>query len=74
MGEVVRGILLRGLQAHPPGSGWPPELIAATISGGIYGASREWVNGSRKEPAESVAEAIFGIYGPLLTSGAPAAR
>ena len=38
--SVIRGMVLSGLNQHPPVNGPRPELAAASISGAIYGAAR----------------------------------
>jgi hypothetical protein len=64
---VVRGMLLCGLRRMPPSSGIPPELVAASVSGAIYGAASEWVRTPDRCPAEEVVKSIFTLVHPMLS-------
>ncbi len=63
---VVRGMVLCGLKRHPAETGVAPELIAATVSGAIYGGVNEWVRTVNRCAAEEVVESIFKLVGPML--------
>ncbi len=63
---VVRGMILYGLHKHPRASGPSPELVAATVSGAIYGAASEWVRTANRCPAEEVVADIFSLVHPML--------
>jgi AcrR family transcriptional regulator len=62
---VVRKMVLAGLQQHPAGS-VAPELQAATVSGGIYGAAKEWVLTPHRVPSEEIATTILKLVTPVL--------
>jgi AcrR family transcriptional regulator len=63
---VVRGMLIDGLKRYPPASGMPAEMIAATISGAIYGGATEWLRTRDRGSAEAAAQAIFPLIVPIL--------
>ena len=65
---VVRGMLLYGLTLHPPSGGQSPELLAATLSGAIYGGAKEWLRTPDRSSAEEATERIFELVRPLLSS------
>jgi AcrR family transcriptional regulator len=62
---VVRRMILDGLQNHPP-DGVSPELLAATLSWGIYGAAKEWVRTPERGPAEEMVETVMRLVGPVF--------
>ncbi len=64
--SVVRGMLLGGFQRHPPQSSLPPELIAAIVTGAIYGGAREWAGNTKQYSADTVAQSIVALITPLL--------
>jgi AcrR family transcriptional regulator len=64
--SVVRGMILTGLQRHTPPPGPPPALIAATVSGAIYGAAIEWLRTPNRCPAEEAVESIFALIHAML--------
>jgi AcrR family transcriptional regulator len=64
--DVVRGMILSGLQHHPPPNPIAPELIAAVVSGAIYGGAREWVRTPDRRPAREVVDSIFTLVSPIL--------
>jgi AcrR family transcriptional regulator len=63
---VVRGMILEGLRRHGPQREIAPELLAAAISGAIYGGVNEWVRMPDRCGAEEVGQAIFGLIAPML--------
>jgi len=65
---VVRGMIMCGFSKIPPRSELPPKLIAATISGAIYGGVNEWVRTSDRCAAEEIVESIFKLVHPMLTN------
>ncbi len=64
--SVVRGMILGGFRQHPPQSNLSPELIAAIVTGAIYGGAREWAVSPKLSSAEAVAEGIRQLISPLL--------
>jgi AcrR family transcriptional regulator len=63
---VIRKMLLSGLQQHPTGNGISPELQAATVSGAIYGAAKEWVLTPHRVPSEQIAATVLQLVTPIL--------
>jgi AcrR family transcriptional regulator len=61
---VVRNAILRGLSLHSAATS--PELLAATISGAIYGAVTEWLRTANRTPAEEIVPSIVALVRPLL--------
>ena len=66
--SVVQGMILSGLARHSPQSEFRLELLAASITGAIYGAAREWANSSGRQPAEEVADLIFRLFRTTMLS------
>jgi AcrR family transcriptional regulator len=65
--SVVRGMLLDGLRKHSnPAQAAPPEMRAATISGAIFGAAKEWVRTPNRPASETVAKTVTDLLAPLL--------
>ena len=62
---VVRRIILSGMQNHPSPNAMSRELVAATMSGAIYGGAREWIQTSNRVPVEEVVESIFLLVTPI---------
>jgi AcrR family transcriptional regulator len=69
---VVRGMLLRGFELHPPAEGVSAEMLAATLSWAIYGAAKEWVRTPGRCSSEEVVEQVMGLVQPMF--GAAFAR
>ena len=67
--DQIRVILMDGYKKHPPESGIPPELIAATASWALYGAVKEWLNASDRIPAEDFVATAVNLVRPILTAG-----
>ncbi len=66
---VVRDMLLCGLRARAGPRNVAPELIAATISGAIYGGANEWVRTPDRGPLEGAVDDIFTLIAPMLATG-----
>jgi AcrR family transcriptional regulator len=64
--NVVRGMILRGLQAHPPGNAIQAELLASTVSWAIYGGAREWSQTLGAGPADQAAETVMSLAASML--------
>jgi AcrR family transcriptional regulator len=62
---VIRHMLLDGIRRHSTSS-LPPELLAATASGAIYGAAREWAATPNRPPSEEVAPNVVRLVEPIL--------
>ena len=65
---VVRGMILRGLENHPPANGTPPAIMASTISWAIFGAAKEWARSPGQSSSEEMATQVMHLIVPILTS------
>ena len=65
---VVRGMLLKGFQRHPPTEDVSPEMLAATLSWAIYGAAKEWVRTPCRCSADEVVEQVMSLVQPIFTA------
>lgn len=59
-------MMLVGFNRVPPPVRVLPELLAATISGAIYGGVSEWVRSPQLGPVEDVVKSIFALVSPML--------
>jgi AcrR family transcriptional regulator len=67
--SVVRRMILEGLSQHPPSLAAPPELIAATITGAIYGGVSEWARTQNRRPVEEAVRTIAALANAMLVTG-----
>lgn len=65
---VLRGILLQGLQQHPPVPGVPVEIVASTMAWAIYGAAREWIRTPNRMSPVQAADVIDRLLAPVMKS------
>jgi len=65
---VVRGMLLRGIQRHPPPEDVTPEMLAATLSWAIYGAAKEWLRTPGRCSADEVVEQVMSLVQPVFSA------
>ncbi|MEP7365989.1 MAG: TetR/AcrR family transcriptional regulator [Acidobacteriota bacterium] len=66
MVSVLRRIIVEGLSEHPAQGSLSPEIVAATVSGAIYGAAREWAQTpGRGSPAE-IADTVLLLVSPVF--------
>jgi AcrR family transcriptional regulator len=65
---VVRNMLLKGLNLHPPAEGVSPEMLAATLSWAIYGAAKEWVRTPGRCSSDEVVEQVMGLVQPMFAT------
>jgi len=63
---VVRGMLLHGLEKHPPAEGVSAEMLAATLSWAIYGAAKEWLRTPGRCSSEAVVEQVMALVQPVF--------
>jgi AcrR family transcriptional regulator len=63
---VVRGTILSGIVDHPPANGLAPGMMAAILSGAIYGGAREWARALDRVPAEQIADALVEAIAPIM--------
>jgi AcrR family transcriptional regulator len=64
--NVVRCMILTGLRKSTLPLAAPPELVAATVSGAIYGGVSEWARTPGRAPAEDVVRSIYSMVQPML--------
>ena len=64
--SVVRRMLLEGLRQHPPQNTIAPEMIAATASWAIYGATKEWAQTPDRCASEEIANTVMKLVSPIL--------
>lgn len=64
--SVVRGMILTGIQHSSPPGNASPELVAATVSGAIYGGVSEWARTPGRVSAEEVVRSIYSLVQPML--------
>jgi len=64
---VVSKMLLQGLQQHPSAKA-SPELLAATISGALVGAAKQWLRSPNRSPSEQAATTITTLAAPILSA------
>jgi hypothetical protein len=70
MVSVLRRILSEGLRKHPTPGPATPEIVAATVSGAIYGAAREWAQTPERGSPEEFAEIVIQMVAPMFQAGA----
>jgi AcrR family transcriptional regulator len=63
---VLQRLFLDGVKRHPRGDAAPPEIVAATVSWAIYGASKEWARMPDRRPPEEIAAIIANLVAPIL--------
>jgi AcrR family transcriptional regulator len=63
---VVRGMLLKGLNKHPPAEGVSAEMLAATLSWAIYGAAKEWLRTPGRCSSEDVVDQVMALVQPVF--------
>ena len=66
--SVVRGMLLAGMERSEGKMAVAPELLAATISGAIYGGASEWARTAERVPVEEAVRVIFWLIRPMVDS------
>jgi AcrR family transcriptional regulator len=64
--NAIRRVLSAGLAQRPRKSDVPTELIAATASGAIYGAVKEWSHTKQRSPAEAIVPTILKLVAPIF--------
>jgi AcrR family transcriptional regulator len=65
---VVRSMLLKGMQKHPPAEGISPEMLAATLSWAIYGAAKEWLRTPGRCASDAVVDQVMSLVQPVFST------
>jgi AcrR family transcriptional regulator len=63
---VVRHFVLQGFRQHPPAGNASPEMVASTVSWGLYGAAKEWIMTPNRCPSEQVMVTIVALVSGLF--------
>jgi AcrR family transcriptional regulator len=63
---TIRQVLLAGLAKRTAPAAIPMELIAATASGAIYCAAKEWARTQPRPPAEAIVPTVLKLVAPIL--------
>ncbi len=66
---VVRGMVIEGLNHYPADWKVSQQTLANTVSWGLYGAARDWIDSPERTPAEQIANAVTGLLAPLVHPG-----
>ena len=67
--KAIRIVLLEGLSKRGIPGGVPRDVLAATASSAIYGATREWFYGTKRQGNEELVSFIGAVVGPMLKAG-----
>ncbi len=67
--SVVRGMILDGLLRHGGRRVVAPEVLAALVSGAIYGAVNEWERMVDRCTPEELGRSIRSLVGPMMLTG-----
>jgi AcrR family transcriptional regulator len=63
---VVQKMILAGLKRHEAAGSVSPEIQAATMSGAMYGAAKEWARTANRVSSEEIAETVLLLVAPLM--------
>ena len=67
--DVVRGMVIEGLNQYPAAWKVSQQTLANTVSWGLYGAARDWIESPQRPAVEEVASGVSGLLAPLVHSG-----
>jgi AcrR family transcriptional regulator len=67
--KAIRIVLLEGLSNRASRWGVPHDVLAATASSAIYGATREWFYGTKRHGNEQLVSFIGAVVRPMLEAG-----
>jgi AcrR family transcriptional regulator len=66
--RVVRQFVLQGIRRHPPAGNVSAEMLASTVSWGLYGAAQEWAMTPGRCPSEqavgTIVALVAGVFPP----------
>jgi hypothetical protein len=71
MVRTIRGVLKGGVRKSSTQACLSPELIAASASGAIYGAVKEWSVTPNRPAAEEIVPMVLHLVLPILQSACP---
>jgi AcrR family transcriptional regulator len=66
--DVVRRLILDGLNRHPPVSIASREIISTTVSWAIYGAASEWVHTPGRCASNEIAKVVVALVAPIIST------
>ena len=64
--RAIRIVVLDGLAKHVTRNGVPNDVLASTVSSTIYGATREWFYGKRRQRNGELVSFITGVVVHML--------
>jgi AcrR family transcriptional regulator len=67
--RAIRVVVLEGLAKRATRNGVPHNVLAATVSSAVYGATREWFYSKRRLGNEEFVSFIAGVVGAMLKAG-----
>ena len=66
---AIRIVVLEGLAKRATRNGVPHNVLAATVSSAVYGATREWFYSRKRLGNEEFVSFIGGVVGSMLKAG-----
>lgn len=66
--EVVRRMILEGLNKHRTVTEPSNEMIASMASWAIYGGAKQWAQTPDRPPSEEIAQTVMRLMDPLLSA------
>src|ERR1700758_5438465 len=67
--RAIRILVLEGLAKRATRNGVPHNVLAATVSSAVYGATREWFYSKRRLGNEEFVSFIASVVGSMLKAG-----
>ena|ERR1700745_538229 len=67
--RAIRIVVLEGLAKRATRNGVPHNVLAATVSSAVYGATREWFYSRKRLGNEEFVSFIAGVVGSMLKAG-----
>ena len=68
---VVRGMILQGIEKHPPTAAVSPEMKATIMSWAIYGGAKEWLRTPNRSSSEQAADTVVMLVTPIFSPPTP---
>ena len=66
--SVVTRFIFEGMEKHPPPGEVPTSMLAATLSGAIFGAAKDWVGHQHRCSSEEMADKVMKLLEPIFTA------